>query len=121
MTPLLLNAARAFAMVSLADGKLAPAEAQRFAHMTSKDPVLGHSGHAEITDAWTQAAHEVHASQSFGTALIAIRTEITDAADKALIMRVAQAAVVADGKLEAQENVAISALAEALGLDPKAY
>ena len=121
MTPLLLNAARAFAMVSLADGKLAPAEAQRFAHMTSKDPVLGHSGHAEITDAWTQAAHEVHASQSFGTALIAIRTEITDAADKALIMRVAQAAVVADGKLEAQENAAISALAEALGLDPAAY
>ena len=121
MTPLLLNAARAFAMVSLADGKLAPAEAQRFAHMTSKDPVLGHSGHAEITDAWTQAAHEVHASQSFGTALIAIRTEITDAADKALIMRVAQAAVVADGKLEAQENAAISALAEALGLDPQAY
>jgi tellurite resistance protein len=33
-------------------------------------------------------------------------------------MRVAQAAVVADGKLEAQENQAIFSLAEALELDP---
>lgn len=121
MTPLLLNAARAFAMVSFSDGKLAPAEAQRFAHLASKDVALGYSGHTEITDAWTQAAHEVHTAQSFGSALIAIRTEITEAADKAVLMRVAQAAVVADGKLEQQENIAISALAEALGLDPKAY
>ncbi len=121
MTPLLLNAARAFAMVGFADGKLAPAEAQRFAHMASHDPALSHSGHAEIADAWTEAAHEVHTAQSFGTALIAIRTEITEAADKAVMMRVAQAAVVADGKLEAQENQAIFSLAEALGLDPKAY
>lgn len=121
MTPLLLNAARAFAMVSFADGKLAPAEAQRFAHQASKDATLGHAGHAEIADAWTQAAHEVHAAQSFGSALIAIRTEISAPEDKTVVMRMAQAAVVADGRLEAQENNAISALAEALGLDPRAY
>lgn len=121
MTPLLLNAARAFAMVSLADGKLAPIEAQRFAHLASKDVALGTSGHAEIADAWAAASKEVHAVQSFGTALVTIRTEITDPGDKAVIMRVAQAAVIADGKLEAQENVAIRTLAEALGLDPKAY
>lgn len=121
MTPLLLNAARAFAMVSFSDGKLAPAEAQRFAHLASKDAALGTAGHAEIADAWTIASNEVHAAQSFGGALVTIRTEITGAADKAVLMRVAQAAVVADGKLEAQENVAVSALAEALGLDPKAY
>ena len=36
-------------------------------------------------------------------------------------MRVAQLALVADEKLESQENLAISALAEALGLDPKNY
>jgi tellurite resistance protein len=36
-------------------------------------------------------------------------------------MRVAQQAIVADGKLEQQENLAISALAEALGLDPKNF
>lgn len=121
MTQLLLNSARAFAMVAFADGKLAPLEAQRFAHLASKDKVLGTNGHAEIADAWTQASHEVHTAQSFGGALIAIRTDITNPEDKAVVMRVAQAAVVADGKVEAQENMAISALAEALGLDPKAY
>jgi len=121
MTPVLLNSARAFAMVSFADGNLAPAEAQRFAKFAHNEPGLNHSGHADIADAWEQAAREVHAAQSFGTALLAIRTEITSAADKALLMRVAQAALIADGKLEPQENQAVSSLAEALGLDPENY
>jgi tellurite resistance protein len=121
MSPLLLNAARAFAMVSFSDGRLSPAEAQRFAHIASKDMTLGTAGHAEIADAWTLASNEVHAAQSFGSALIAIRTEITSDSDKAVLMRIAQAASVADGKLEAQENQAIFSLAEALGLDPKSY
>jgi tellurite resistance protein len=121
MTPILLNAARTFAMVAFADGKLSPAEAQRFAKLASHEPGLDHHGHAEIADAWTQAAHEVHAAQSFGAALLTIRTEITSAADKALLMRVAQAALVADGKLELQENKAVSSLAEAFGLDPENY
>lgn len=121
MTPLLLNAARAFAMVSFSDGRLTPAEAQRFAQLATRDPALGPSGHTDIMVAWTQASNEVHAAQSFGGALVAIRAEITGSADKAVLMRIAQAAVVADGKLEAQENVAVSSLAEALGLDPKAY
>jgi len=121
MTPLLLNAARAFAMVAFADGRLAPVEAGRFAAIASRDPAFANSGHAEIAEAWIQASNEVHAAQSFGTALITIRTEITATAEKAVLMRVAQQALVADGKLEQQENLAISALAEALGLDPKNY
>jgi tellurite resistance protein len=52
---------------------------------------------------------------------VTIRTEITDAREKAVVMRVAQTATIADGKLEPQENVAVSALAEALGLEPKNY
>ena len=121
MIPVLLNAARAFAMVSYADGNLAPLEAQRFAAFANKEPGLNHSGHADIAEAWEQAAREVHAAQSFGVALVTIRTEITSDADKALLMRVAQAALIADGKLEQQENQAISSLAEALGLDPANY
>jgi tellurite resistance protein len=121
MTPLLLNAARAFAMVGFADGRLAPAEAQRFAHLASKDAVLGLSGHADIADAWTQAAREVHAAESFGSALVTLRTEVTSDADKAVIMRTAQAAIVADGRVEPQEGKAIQMLAEALGLDPSHY
>lgn len=121
MTPLLLNAARAFAMVAFADGKLAPAEAQRFAHLASQDPALGLAGHAEIADAWAQASKEVHEAQSFGGALVTIRSEVTTATEKAVLMRVAQAAVVADGKLELQENKAVVMLAEALDLDPTDY
>ncbi len=121
MTPLLINAARAFAMVAFADGRLVPIEAGRFAAIASRYPAFANSGHAAIADAWTQASAEVHAAQSFGTALVTIRTEITQPADKAVLMRVAQQAVVADGKLEQQENLAISALAEALGLDPKNF
>lgn len=121
MTPVLLNAARAFAMVSFSDGRLSPVEAQRFAGFANKEPGLNHAGHAEIAAAWEQAAREVHAAQSFGLALVTIRTEITSAADKALMMRVAQAALLADGKLEQQENQAIFSLAEALGLDPDTY
>lgn len=121
MTPLLLNAARAFAMVSFADGNLAPSEAQRFARLAASDAAFANCGHAEIAEAWTQAAREVYEANSFGSALVAIRSEITDAPDKAAIMRLAQAAVVADGKVELQENKAIAMLADALGLDPESF
>ena len=121
MTQILLNAARAFAMVSFSDGNLAPAEAQRFAKMAAREPVLSVGGHAAIQEAWEQASREVHAAQSFGSALLAIRTQVTSAPDKTLLMRVAQAAMVADGKLELQENKAVASLAEALGLDPQNY
>lgn len=121
MRPLLLNSARAFAMVAFSDGRLTPLEAKRFASICAHDPAFSTFGHAEIADAWTQASNEVHAAQSFGTALVTIRTEITDATEKAVVMRVAQTATIADGKLEPQENVAVSALADALGLDSKNY
>ena len=85
------------------------------------EALLNHHGHTEIADAWSQASREVHAAQSFGPALLAIRTEVTAEAERALMMRIAQAAVVADGKLEAQENVAVSTLAEALGLETDKY
>ena len=121
MAAILLNADHAFAMVSFSDGSLAPAEAQRFAKLAAREPVLSVAGHVAISEAWEQAAREVHAAESFGNALLAIRTQVTGAADRALIMRVAQAAVVADGRLEAQENKAISSLAEALDLNPDSY
>lgn len=121
MAAILLNAARAFAMVSFADGRLSPSEAQRFAALATREPVLGVAGHAAIAEAWEQAAREVHAAPSFGSALLAIRSQVTGATDRGLIMRVAQAAIVADGKLEMQENKAIALLAEALGLDPEQF
>ncbi len=121
MNTLLLNAARAFAMTSFSDGRMSPSEAQRFARLAAQEPALNHFGALQASDAWAMASKEVHGAQSFGGALLAIRTEITGPDEKALMMRVAQAAIVADGKLEAQESKAIASLAEALGLDPKKF
>ena len=120
-SPILLNAARAFAMVSFSDGRLSHSEEARFARMAAAEPTLKTTKQTDVRTAWKQAVKEVEASQSFGGPLVSIRSEITAPNDKALIMRVAQAAVVADNKLELQESEAIRSLAEALGLDPEKY
>lgn len=117
-TPLLLNAARAFAMVSFSDGKLSHSEEARFARMAMAEAAFKGVSQADVRAAWQQAVKEVQASQSFGGPLTSIRSEITAKDERDLMMRVAQAAVVADNKLELQENVAVSSLAEALGLQP---
>jgi tellurite resistance protein len=118
VSTLLDAAARAFAMVSMADGRLSPAEEHRFARFAAADARLGPATQADVREAWTAALADVQASPSFGAPLVTIRMETTMAEDRATIMRAAQAALVADGRLEPQENAAIRALAEALKLDP---
>lgn len=117
----LINAARAFAHVALADGQLSPKEADRFARVVAAEAGLAGSAPQLVTAAWEAAIAEVESSASFGGMLVAIRSEVTAAWDKAMLMRIAQAAVVADDRLEPQESVAVRTLAEALGLDPEAY
>ena len=119
--PLLDATAHAFALVSFADAELDPAEERAFASFIAGDPNLKAASPEEITAAWAWAVGEVKASQSFGAPLVSIRIAVASAAEKATVMRAAQAAVVADGIEKEQENAAIRALAEALGLDPKAY
>jgi len=121
VSTLLDAAARAFAMVSLADGNLSSSEEHRFARFAARDEALKAAKLPDVRSAWLHAVKDVQASPSFGAPLITIRTEITSNADKAAVMRAAQAAAVADGKLELQENVALRTLAEALGLDPEEY
>jgi tellurite resistance protein len=121
VSTLLDAAARAFAMVSLADGNLSPSEEHRFARFAAGDAALKSARTADVRAAWAQAVKDVKASPSFGAPLVTIRTEVTSAEDKAIVMRAAQAAVVADNKVEPQENVAVRTLAEALGLDPEEY
>jgi tellurite resistance protein len=121
ISTLLDAAARAFAMVSLADGKLSPAEEHRFARFAAQDPALRSAARGDVRAAWKQAVKDVNASPSFGAPLVTIRTEISTDEDKATVMRAAQAAVVADNKLEPQENTAMRSLAEALGLAPEDY
>lgn len=121
ISTLLDAAARAFAMVSFADGRLTQAEQHRFARFVAREPSLKSSAQADVRAAWNQAVKDVKASPSFGAPLVAIRTEVTTPADKATVMRAAQDAVVADNKLAPQESTAIRTLAEALGLDPEKF
>jgi tellurite resistance protein len=118
---LLLNAARAFALVSFSDARFSLSEEARFARLAAAEPALRSASQADIRAAWTQAVADVKASQSFGGPLVTIRSEVRTMGDKLLMMRAAQAAVVADNRLEPQENVAVRSLAEALGLDPDSY
>ncbi len=121
VSTLLDAAARAFAMVSLSDGNLSPAEEHRFSRFAAGDPSLKTIPRTDVRLAWMQALKDVQGSPSFGAPLVTIRMEITSADDRATVMRSAQAALVADGKLEPQENAAIRALAEALKLDPEKF
>jgi tellurite resistance protein len=121
VSTLLDAAARAFAMVSLADGNLSASEQHRFARFAAQDVALKTAKLPDVRSAWSHAVKDVEASPSFGAPLTTIRAGITTDADKATVMRAAQAAAVADGKLELQENVAVRTLAEALGLDPETY
>ena len=121
ISTLLDACARAFAMVALADGKLSPAEEHRFARFAAGEPGLKSSTLTDVKAAWSQAVRDVKTSPSFGGPLVVIRTEIASPADKAIVMRAGQAALVADNKLELQESAAIRTLAEALGLDPEKF
>ena len=117
----LINTARAFTLVALADGKISPSEEHRFARFISSQSDFKGVSQIEIRDAWNTAVKEAEGAQSFGGQLVQIRTYARSDADKKTMMRAAQAAAVADNKLEAQENAAVIALAEALGLDPNKY
>ena len=117
----LTNTARAFSLVALADGKISPSEEHRFARFVSGQSDFKGVSQADIRDAWNAAVKEAEGAQSFGGQLVAIRTFARTADDKAMMMRAAQAALVADNKLELQENAAVIALAEALGLDPNNF
>lgn len=121
VSTLLDACARAFAMVSLADGNLSPAEEHRFARFVAGDAALKQMTRTDARTAWKQALKDVQASSSFGAPLVTIRMEITSAEEKATVMRAAQAALVADSKLEPQENTAIRTLAEALELNPDQF
>lgn len=117
----LVNTARAFTLIALADGKISPSEEHRFARFISSQPAFKGASQIDIRDAWNAAVKEAEGAQSFGGQLVAIRTWARSEEDKKMMMKAAQAAVVADNKLEAQENAAVIALAEALGLDPNKY
>ena len=118
---LLCAAARAFAMTALSDGKIDPLEERRFGSFVAGEPLIRSASRADAQAAWARAVSEVEVATSFEPSLARIRRDATGAEAKQMVMRAAQAAMVADYKLELQEDAAVRALAEALGLDPEGY
>ncbi|MEZ5938218.1 MAG: TerB family tellurite resistance protein [Hyphomonadaceae bacterium] len=116
---LLTAAARAFAVVCYSDGRLAPAEQQRFAAHLRSDPAFRSLDDGAIETAWTEAFRTVSETGSYDSLLPAIAA--AGAADREAVMRAAQAALVADETIAPQEEGALAAIAKALGLDPSAY
>lgn len=117
MSDLINAAAHAFAMVCLADGNLAWEE-KRFEAFVASDPALSSHSRAEATAAWERAVKAIEGSKNYAAPLAAIRAMVTDAEGAKAVMRAAQTAIVADQRIEPQENMAIRAIADALSLDP---
>jgi tellurite resistance protein len=121
-SPALLEAAaRAFAMVCLADGRVTPLEERHFLSFIEHDAALRQSAGRSVRAAWASALRESGKTKDFAPPVLAIATLVQSQADKETVMRAAQAALVADQEDKPNENAAIRALAIALKLDPEEY
>jgi len=121
-SPALLDAAaRAFAMVCLADGRVTPLEERHFLSFIEHDAALRQSAGRSVRAAWATALREVGRTKEFEAPVLAIAALVHSTADKETVMRAAQAALVADQEDKPNENAAIRALAIALKLDPEEY
>jgi len=118
MTRLLNAAARAFALVAMADARKAPAEARRFALFVQREPALASAGASEAV--FETACAQAAAAPRFEDLLNGVAADLHTHEERALVLRAGQAAAVADGAIAPQENAALAALAQALGLDPAA-
>jgi tellurite resistance protein len=118
----LLNAAaRTYVMVCLSDGRMVPVEDLRFTSTLAAIPAFRSMAPQDVKAAYARAKEAVTDAESFAAPIASIAAEASGAADKTAIMRVAQAALIADGRVELQENACVAMLAEALGLDPAAF
>ena len=118
-SPFLTAAARAHALVSMSDGQTAWREVHGFAaRMRSDAAFAGFSAH-ELDDASKAAFAFFDGSERLDDAAHDIAILLTTREERDAVIRAARAALVADAVNRDQENAAIAALAEAMGLDPR--
>ncbi|MGD2133614.1 MAG: TerB family tellurite resistance protein [Maricaulaceae bacterium] len=119
--PMLDAAARAYALVCFADGRLVPLEDRKFPSFATTDPALANFDAAAVAKAWSDAVKAVSASKDGKKVFKALIAEAKTQEIKTAAMRAAQAAVVADREIKPQEDVWVARIAEAFGLDPASY
>lgn len=113
MSELLLAAARAYALVSMADGALKESEGERFFAFAAGEPLLA----GDAREAFGRAVLEAMKASEFDDLLPVVAAAPSSPAERAALLRAGQAALVADGVNAPQENAALHALATALGLE----
>jgi tellurite resistance protein len=114
----LTAAARAHALICRSDGRLVWPETHGLASAVRNDPAFSAYSAEEIEDAAAKAFISVMGDESFDDIALEIASRIKAPEERAAIIRVARAALVADAVRREQEDDAIRALALALGLDP---
>jgi tellurite resistance protein len=115
----LTAAARAHALVSLSDGRTTWTEAHGFAARMRNDPILASFSSQQLEDASAAAFAYFKGDERFDDAAHEIALLLTTREQREAVIRAARAALVADAVNRDQENAAIAALAEAMGLDPR--
>jgi tellurite resistance protein len=111
-------AARAHAMICLADGRVSPLEARAFVATAQADPAFASYADAELKDVATRAFGALSGDESFDDIAGEIAAFVKAPAEREAILRIARAALVADSVRREQEDDALRALAAALGMDP---
>jgi tellurite resistance protein len=120
MSDLLRAAARAYALMCYADGRLAPAEQARFAAYLKSEDAFASCADTDIETTWKQAFRDVWRDGGYGPSLPVIAAAAVDEPARDLMLRAARAALVADHVLAPQEEGALAAIAMALGRAPEA-
>ncbi|MEM1415544.1 MAG: TerB family tellurite resistance protein [Myxococcota bacterium] len=113
--------AGAFALVATADADVAFEEVERFAQVVELQPELARVDRAELSRAFRALASQVVRDPAQGRALALekVRAVATDPARAELVVRAAQIAIVADGKLHEAEEHALAEVCGALGVSPE--
>lgn len=114
---LVTAAARAFALVSLSDGRKDWREGHGFAARMRADAAFAGVRAEELEQASRDAFAFFHGDERFDDAAHAIALLLTTREEREAVVRAARAALIADGVNRDQENDAIAALASAMGLD----
>ncbi|MDZ4776598.1 MAG: TerB family tellurite resistance protein [Alphaproteobacteria bacterium] len=113
----LIAAARAHALVCIADGRLAWPEEHGFAGRMKSDPSFGSFSEQQLRQASVVAFAFLKGEEPFDAVAQQIASLVSTSDEREAVIRAARAALVADGARREQEDDAMVAIAKALGLD----
>lgn len=116
---LVIAAARAHALVCLADGRTPWPEVNLFASVARRDPAFAAVADEALAAASADAFATLSREAAFDKMAADIAGLVHTASDRQSVLRAAQAALAADGLRRDQEDAAIASLSAAMNIDPR--